>query len=124
MKKLILFLLGIVTITSCQKEDNNGDLGGWWKLQQIELTENDSIISKREETRFWAIQLNLIEIGRQKGRFQHAGDSLYIQMITQKSGLENYGLFNPTDERLKVLHLDRKNMILQSNKAVLKFKKF
>lgn len=124
MKKIAILLLGLIVFTSCQKEDDNGDLGGFWKLQQIELSENDSIINTRGKSRFWAVQLDLIEIGDAKGRFQHVGDSLFVQMITQTSGLEGYGLYNPTDERFKVLHLDRNGMVLQSNKATLTLKKF
>ena len=62
MKKTIFFLLILTGLISCQKEDHNGDLGGFWKLLQIELTENDSIINKRTENMFWAIQLDLIEV--------------------------------------------------------------
>lgn len=124
MKKIAILLFGLIVFTSCQKEDDNGDLGGFWKLQQIELSENDSIINTRGESRFWAVQLDLIEIGGVKGRFQHVGDSLFVQMITQTSGLEGFGLYNPKDERFKVLHLDRNGMVLQSNKATLTLKKF
>ena len=52
MKKTIFFLLILTGLISCQKEDHNGDLGGFWKLLQIELTENDSIINKRTENMF------------------------------------------------------------------------
>lgn len=124
MKKTIFFLLILTGFISCQKEDHNGDLGGFWKLLQIELTENDSLINKRTENRFWAIQLDLIEVNRAMGRFQHVGDSLFIQMITTKPGLEQFGLYNPENERFKVLHLNRDKMILQSGKAVLSFRKF
>jgi hypothetical protein len=124
MKRIAILLFGLIALVSCQKEDENGDLGGFWKLQQIELSENDSVINTRSESRFWAVQLNLIKVGDAKGRFQHVGDSLYIQMITQTSKLEDYGLFNPKDERFKVLHLDRNGMVLKSEKAILTLKKF
>ena len=124
MKKSIFILLCLTALTSCQKEDQNGDLGGFWKLQLIELTDNDSVINTREKSRFWAVQLDLIQIGSGKGRFQHIKDSLYIQMITMPHSPNNYGFFNPKDERFGVLHLDRNGMILRSNKATLTFKKF
>lgn len=123
MKKIIFILL-VAAITSCQKEDHNGDLGGFWKLMQIELADNDSVINKKAESCFWGIQLNLIEIGDGKGRFQHVADSLYIQMITLPANPSNYGLFNPRDERFGVIHLDRNGMILRSDKATLTLKKF
>ena len=110
--------------TSCQKADHNGDLGGFWKLQQIELAKNDSVINKKQESRFWAIQLDLIQIGSGKGRFQHVGDSLYVQMITNITGPNDYGIFNPKDERFRVIQLNRKRMTLRSKDATLTFSKF
>ena len=124
MKKIAMLTLLLGITASCQKEDKNGDLGGFWKLQQIELEPNDSIINKRSERRFWAIQLDLIQIGQGTGRFQHIEDSLFVQMITQSNMPEEYGLFNPKDERFRVLHLDRNGMILKSKHATLTFKKF
>ena len=111
-------------LASCQKEDENGDLCGFWKLMQVEETINGNIINTRDCSLFWAIQLDLIQIGSGKCRFQHVKDSLYIQMITMPHSPNKYGLFNPKDERFGVLHLDRNGMILRSNKATLTFKKF
>lgn len=124
MKKIIFILLGITMLVSCQKEDKNGDLGGFWKLMQIELSENDSVINKKQESYFWSIQLELIQIGDGKGRFQHVGDSLYVQMIIMPKKPEEYGLFNPGNERFGVIHLDRSRMVLRSMDATLTLKKF
>ncbi|MBR3616005.1 MAG: lipocalin-like domain-containing protein [Bacteroidaceae bacterium] len=122
MKKIAFILITLTALASCQKEDHNGDLGGFWKLQQIELA--DSIINTREKSCFWAVQLDLIQIGNGKGRFQHVSDSLYIQMITMPSDPKSLGLFNPKDERFGVIHLDRNGMVLRSKDATLTLKKF
>lgn len=122
MKKIAFILITLTALASCQKEDHNGDLGGFWKLQQIELA--DSIINTREKSCFWAVQLDLIQIGNGKGRFQHVADSLYIQMITMPSDPKSLGLFNPKDERFGVIHLDRNGMVLRSKDATLTLKKF
>lgn len=122
MKKIAFILITLTALASCQKEDHNGDLGGFWKLQQIELA--DSIINTREKSCFWAVQLDLIQIGDGKGRFQHVADSLYIQMITMPSNPKSLGLFNPKDERFGVIHLDRNGMVLRSKDATLTLKKF
>lgn len=124
MKRITILCIALLSLAACQKEDDNGDLGGYWKLQQIEPAGSDSTINKRGEDRFWAIQLDLIKIGNGKGRFQHVGDSLYIQMITMPAGAAEYGLFNPKDERFRVVHLDRNGMILTSHHATLTFRKF
>ncbi len=124
MKKILFIIIAAAMLASCQKADHNGDLGGFWKLQQIELAENDSVISKKKESRFWAIQLQLIQIGSGKGRFQHVGDSLYVQMITEIEDHKEYGIFHPKDERLGVVQLGRKRMVLRSKDATLTFSKF
>lgn len=64
MRRIIYILLCTALFTSCQKEDHNGDLGGNWKLLQIEELDTDSIIDKRNEDCFWAIQLEMIVTSR------------------------------------------------------------
>lgn len=124
MKKIIYTLLAVAILASCQKEDHNGDLGGYWKLMQVELTADSTVINNRNKSLFWAVQLDLIQIGEGKGRFQHVKDSLFVQLITLPKEPQRYGLFNPEDERFGVLHLDRNGMILRSKDATLTFKKF
>lgn len=125
MKKAIYIITIITTLCSCQKEDNNGDLGGFWKLMSI-TTQNDGITQDtRQDSRFWAIQLKLIQINQNFGRFQHQDDSLFIQMIDLSGDkLKDYGIFKAEDERFKVEHLDRNSMTLQSEHAKLRLKKF
>ena len=120
----MFILIAAAMLASCQKEDENGDLGGYWKLMQVEEATDGNIINTRDRNRFWAVQLDLIQIGAGKGRFQHIKDSLFIQMITLPSNPQEYGLYNPKDERFGVLHLDRNGMILRSKEATLKLKKF
>jgi len=125
MKKTIFTIAIITLLCSCQKEDKNGDLGGFWKLMSI-TTQNDGITQNtKQDSRFWAIQLKLIQINNHLGRFQHKGDSLLIQMIDQSGDkLKEYGLFRAEDERFKIEHLDRNSMTLQSEYAKLRLKKF
>ena len=125
MKKILYALLCTLLLTACQKADDNGDLGGYWKLLQIEELKNDTIIDKRNEDRFWAIQLRMITTNNGgKGRFQHIGDSLYIQMTQSPTEPKAVGLYNHLDEHFGINALDRNAMILQSDEVVLKFRKF
>ncbi len=125
MKRLIYILLCSTLITSCQKADDNGDLGGFWKLLQIDEIANDTIIDKRNEDRFWAIQLKMITTNNGgKGRFQHTGDSLFVQMLQSPADPKAVGLYNHEDERFEVIILNRNSMVLRSKDAVLTLRKF
>lgn len=125
MKKIIYILLCTTLFASCQKADDNGNLGGWWKLLQIEEIENDTVIDKRNEDRFWAIQLKMITTNNGgKGRFQHVNDSLFVQMIQKPANGKDVGMYNPDNEHFGVNKLTNKSMILQSEKVVLTFRKF
>ena len=125
MKKAIFILLATSLLTACQKADDNGELGGFWKLLQIEKLDSDTVIDKRNEDRFWAIQLKMIATNNgDKGRFQHIEDSLFIQMAQEFPECKEYGFYNPTDERFHVNKLESRSMILQSREVVLRFRKF
>ncbi len=125
MKKIIYILLCTTLFASCQKADDNGDLGGWWKLLQIEEINNDTIIDKSNEDCFWAIQLRMITTkDGGKGRFQHIGDSLFIQMKQLPKDSKASGLYNPENERFGINKLTNKRMILQSEEVILTLRKF
>ena len=94
-------------------------------MLQIEELENDTIIDKREQDCFWAIQLRMITTKNGgKGRFQHTGDSLFIQMLQKPADCKEVGMYNGGDERFGVNKLTKKSMILQSDKVILTFRKF
>lgn len=125
MKKIICILLAVASFVSCQKADINGDLDGFWKLLTIEELADNNIIDKKNEDRFWSIQLKLLTTTENgKGRFQHVGDSLFIQMIQYPGNHKEVGMYNPENERFEVLQLDRKRMILRSKDVLLNFRRF
>lgn len=128
MKKLIIALFTACALISCQKEDENGELGGFWKILEIEEADGN-IIKTVEESRFWAIQLNLIELRpieqiKYYCRFQHVGDSLFVQAIDQNCDLQAFGIYENKDERYKVEKLSDRRMVLRSKHAKIRFRKF
>ena len=124
MKRIFLLLFSVLLFASCQKKDENGDLGGFWKLLNIENLSLGVVEDTRGDDRFWAIQLQLISINECYGRFQHTGDSLFVQMIQTPANARDYGLYTPRNERFGVRHLDRNGMVLQSDSVILTFRKF
>ena len=130
MKKIIFALLVTALFTACQKEDENGDLGGFWKIIRLDdLAVDNENTDISQESRFWAIQLNLLEIrlskyDRHYSRFQLTGDSLFVQTIDDNTNLKTYGIYNNADERYKVLQLSNRSMMLRSKYAEITFRKF
>ncbi len=125
MKRIVCVLFAVAFLASCQKADINGDLDGFWKLLTIEELADNNIIDKKDEDRFWSVQLKLLTTtGGGKGRFQHIGDSLFVQMIHVPGTPKDVGMYNPKDERFEVVQLDRKRMILRSREVLLNFRRF
>ena len=130
MKKIFYILFVAVTFTACQKEDENGDLGAFWKIMEIEEHGTGITTYLADKSHFWAIQLNLLEIrktydDRHYCRFQHTGDSLFVQTINNDdTDLKAWGIYENGNERYAVLLLNDKSMILNSKYAKVTFKKF
>lgn len=125
MKNIIGILLTVSVFASCQKADINGDLDGFWKLLSIEELAGNNVIDKRDEDRFWSVQLKLLTTtGNGKGRFRHVGDSLFVQMIQLPEEPQEVGLYNPENERFEVVQLDRRRMVLRSKEVLLNFRRF
>ena len=124
MKRAIFIILTATTILcSCQKEDKNGDLGGFWKIMET-VDYNGARTDSKEHKRFWRVQLDLMRIAYSYARFQHTGDSLFVQLIDHNGkGLQHYGIYNK-EERFAVEHLDRNGMILKSDSVRIRFRKF
>ena len=95
-----------------------------WKLLEIEKPDG-SIQNTKENNYFWKVQLKLIDIQGQYGRFQNRGDSLFIQMINPNCpNLKKYGIYNNSDERFEIIKLNRSRMTLKSDSVKLQFRKF
>lgn len=130
MKKIVFILFTAIACTACQKEDNNGDLGSFWKIMTIEEHSTGTTVNLVNESHFWGIQLDLLEIRKTTGirnyfRFQHVGDSLFVQGINNlESDLKLWGIYDNANERYGVLHLDDKSMILDSKNARITFRSF
>lgn len=129
MKMLYALLLFLFLVVSCQKADDNGELGGFWKLLDIEYVASGDKIDCRENSFFMAVQLDLMQLrgnGSHYARFQHRGDSLFIQMIgadADEQLLASMGM-DGQEQRFYVRKLTDKSLVLESLYSVLSFRKF
>lgn len=129
MKMLYALLLFLFLVVSCQKADDNGELGGFWKLLDIEYVASGDKTDCRENSCFMAVQLDLMQLrgnGSHYARFQHRGDSLFIQMIgadADEQLLASMGM-DGQEQRFYVRKLTDKSLVLESLYSVLSFRKF
>lgn len=127
--KIGFLILASLFTASCQKADDNGNLGAFWKLLEVEYHADASKSDHRQQSLFMAVQLNLMQFsseGLHYARFQHCGDSLFVQMIggdADKKLLDSFGM-NGQEQRFYVRKLNDKSMVLESLYSVLSFKKF
>ncbi len=136
MKQILLFILFMLGISSCDKAPINGKLDGRWQLMTIEYTNG-----KIEECNriYYSIQLHLVEIsakggngGTHIGRFSYKGDEVTMsefrhrgdeEKLTTLNELKPFGL-NQAINHLKVEKATGKKLILKSDYARLTFRKF
>lgn len=82
---IFLMLIGVIVLTGCTFEaSDNGDLDGYWHIEQIEDLQTKQIEDTHFEHRFWAIQNHLLvfrntDTGYQYIlRFNHQGNTLVL----------------------------------------------
>ena len=127
--KIGFILIVCLFTASCQKADDNGELGAFWKLLEVERHADASKSDLSRQSLFMAVQLNLMQFsgdGLHYARFQHCGDSLFIQMIggdADKKLLESFGM-NGQEQSFFVQTLNGNSLVLKSEYSTLRFKKF
>ena len=136
MRQIILFILLVVEISSCDKAPINDKLDGRWQLMTIEYADG-----KVEECNriYYSIQLHLVEISAKGGnggthivRFYYKEDEITMsefrhlvdeEKLTTLNELKPFGL-NQAINHLQVEKATGKKLILKSDYARLTFRKF
>lgn len=138
MRKLLLFSLAIVLFSCESKQDRNGNLGGYWQMEEWRNT-SDSVIATKEDRIFYSVQLSLMKFHKLTDMhhdyylsyFNHASDSLIVyrpvkyinDSLVSLSELSRYGV--PSDGRFHVDVLTNEHLQLSSSETgTLKFRKY
>ena len=119
------WLLAVGTLFSCQEGGDAGDLFGMWRLtgsdtHYISFSGSVTRLTELTETRVYAY-----------GNFQHEGDSLFIQLFSEK-GLKNDTImvedsfgFKPFNNiRLRIETLDDDHLVLSKDGRIWSFYKY
>lgn len=138
MRKLtyIIATALVAGATSCDIEHiDNGKLDGLWKLQAMDSLSNQVTVDMSRSNLSYAIQGNLLQLGRVYFRFDHQGDSLILhdpyvnsfdvsETLTDISLVTPFGINNIPREAFYVDELSRGKMVLRSEFLRLHFEKY
>lgn len=148
MKKQIyklLALLIIILISSCESYQIHGNLDGFWQVTSIENKQTGEITHCKGDT-YYSFQRELVLIsyvspniptGQMKENyvayFSHENDSIFMtdfrRIYVDKdepvtlSKLEKFGLYD-TFNNFQVEKLDKNNLVLNSNRAIITLQKY
>ena len=138
MRKLtyIIATALVAGATSCDIEHiDNGKLDGLWKLQALNSLSNQVTVDMSRSNLSYAIQGNLLQLGRVYFRFDHQGDSLILhdpyvnsfdvsETLIDISLVTPFGINNIPREAFYVDELSRSKMVLRSEFLRLHFEKY
>lgn len=154
MKHIILIscLTFLINLIGCDKLPQNGDLDGMWQVTEISYNSQngqyDSIVNKKAEQIYWLFQLDLMAIRSKvegqdnlsdniRARFKHTGNTLDIyEIYYHEWGITDSLITNPNTTEyvrygikgnkahFKIEKLDADHMRLQSDYAIISFRKF
>lgn len=138
---IIQGFISLIFLYGCELETtDNGDLDGYWHLEQVDSLSGQRSVDYGQSKIFWSIQFELLQLSNLEDNtivyklvydnrqltlanpcmFDRAdGDTL----VTNVEVLRQYGV-NALQESFKVISLDSRTMILESPVLRLHFKKY
>ncbi len=151
-RNIFLSLIAVLLFSACDKLPENGDLDGMWQLMTVEKT-GESAENVKAKKLFYSFQLDLVQFNDATmpygtpfcyAYFKHKGNTMYFHTLCKPSMNESekddnvpftreeieveqvmapWGIYSLTP-RFEVLKLNSNAMILQSDYAILTFRKF
>lgn len=139
---LLFVTLLLAVLGACEvRRSNNGDLDGFWHLEQIDTLATGGSLDLREELRFWSFQVHLMQVadyqtgGQFVMYFDHsdgklrAYDMRYDNRESADPILEDVSLvapfgINSLHETFNVESLSGSRMVLSTDSLRLHLRKF
>ena len=138
---IIQGFLSLIFLYGCELETtDNGDLDGYWHLEQVDSLSGQRSVDYAQSNIFWSIQFELLQLSNLEDNtiiyklvydnrqltlanpcmFDRAdGDTL----VTNVEVLRQYGV-NALQENFKVVTLESRTMVLESPVLRLHFRKY
>lgn len=131
MRAIAILVISLVAMTagSCRKRYINGRLDGQWQIMQIELKAEPQAEPIRPERTYYCLMrtvVNLTGVGKatQSGNISYHYPELKLQMpYSSAASLEPWGM-NSTETTFQIRELSGGRMTLESDYAVITFRKF
>jgi len=137
---VICTLLAVLSLGSCDFEtSDNGDFDGNWQLMRVDTLKTGGSADVKASQIFYAVQVRPINIraynyashsGNFYFHFDRTGNTLTIKSAASNGeamysdeDVEPYGL-SSVNEHFTIVTLTSDNMVLQSDKLRLQFRKF
>ena len=137
--KILLLLLPLILLQSCDKTDVNGDLDGNWQLTKWVDKETGSTIATNESRRlYYTVKYNILQMRDMNksydtfhlSYFHYTSDSLFIDQTfhrpfdTEESldSLVQYGC--TPDGKFAIVTLTGSRLVLSNSKNELTFRKY
>lgn len=132
----LLFVLALVGVASCEKMDDNGDLGGNWQLTSWQRLSDGSVVATNADSIFYTFQGKLMKTQRMSqsdfflATFRTTADSLVMlniyaspyDSLVAPSALSAYGV-SPSG-RFHFDHLSSSRLVLSTETDRLTFRKY
>lgn len=140
---LLLFL--ILPFMGCDKVDDNGDFGGFWRLEDASAPESVHAVLPAPHSLTWGVRCEVIQVRRLFGATdEKSGAIYYFTFVRTSDVLQLAEAFRsdgshdvpvafselpedmavPDDGRLKILKLSRSTLVVEGKHAtVMRFRK-
>ena len=133
--------LSLMFLCGCELETtDNGDLDGYWHLEQVDSLAGQRSIDYGQSNIFWSIQFELLQLSNLEDntiiyKLVYANRQLTLAnpcmfdradgdtLVTNVEVLRQYGV-NALQESFKVVTLESRTMVLESPVLRLHFRKY
>ena len=142
---LSFFLVFLLSFTGCDKVDDNGDFGGFWRLEDASAPESVHAVLPAPHSLTWGVRCEVIQVRRLFGATdEKSGAIYYFTFVRPSDVLQLAEAFRsdgshdvpvafselpedmavPDDGRLKILKLSRSTLVVEGKHAtVMRFRK-
>ena len=138
---IVISMVCLAVFSACDIETSkNGDLDGYWHLEQIDSMANQQTVPYADRQIFWSFQHDLIELSNLHDnsivyRLKEENRVLCLDrpcmfdrsdgdvLVTDVEVLRQYGV-NSLEEQFRIVSLESETMVLESSTLRLYFRKY